>query len=211
MIDRKFIYYLSIFLIWLFTVSGITGILSPEHTNWFLSFTPINLMLTFAFIIVNIKKFTSKIWLAFAIPFVFGFVAEALGVNYGLIFGSYEYGDNLGYKVFGVPIMICINWAILTAATSDIAKSISRNLIITSIIGAALMTGLDIIIEVSAPRFDFWEFESGIVPIQNYLGWFCTAFFAHLLYQKVNIETNRTISWHVFISILIFFSAFLFF
>ena len=210
MIDRQFIYYLSIFLLWLFTISGIIGIQIPEHTDWFLSFTPFNLILTFIIIIANIEKYRLNLVLAFSIPFLFGFLAEALGVNYGLIFGNYAYGENLGYKFLGVPLTICINWAVLTAASADIAKSFSKNLVVKSAIGAALMTGLDVIIEVSAPRFDFWEFESGIVPVQIYLGWFCTAFFAHLLYQKMTVETNRTISWHVFISILIFFTAFLF-
>ncbi|MBK9459893.1 MAG: hypothetical protein IPN94_10790 [Sphingobacteriales bacterium] len=35
-----------------------------------------------------------KTLLAFFIPFTLGFVSEALGVNYGLIFGSYTYGHN---------------------------------------------------------------------------------------------------------------------
>ena len=148
--------------------------------------------------------------LAFTIPFTLGFITEALGVNYGLIFGSYEYGANLGYKIFGVPLTICVNWALLTAATADIAKTISKNIFIGAIIGAILMTGLDVIIEVSAPRFDFWEFETAPVPMQNYIGWFCTAFVAHVLYQKIDIQTNRNISWHVFLSILVFFTVFLF-
>ena len=33
-------------------------------------------------------------------------ISEILGVNYGLIFGDYIYLDNLGYKVFGVPVII---------------------------------------------------------------------------------------------------------
>ena len=33
---------------------------------------------------------------------------------------------------------------------------------------------LDFIIEI-APRFDFWVFKDGIVPITNYFGWFLVA------------------------------------
>ena len=211
MFDNKFKFHFSIFLIWLFTVSGIFGIVSPENTDWFLSLTPVNLLLTFAILLVNIKKLNDKVFLALSIPFFLGFITEGLGVNYGLIFGTYAYGENLGYKVFGVPLMICINWALLTAVTADVAKYFSKNIIITALIGSALMTGLDFIIEVSAPRFDFWEFENGVVPLQNYIGWFVTAFIAHLSYQYFKIKTNTKISWHILLSITVFFAAFLFF
>ena len=113
--------------------------------------------------------------------------------------------------MFGVPVIICVNWALLTMITADVAKMLTKNLILTAIIGATAMTGLDVLLEVSAPRFDFWEFENGVVPIQNYIGWLATAFLAHLGYQYFKIETNKTISIHVLISIIVFFSVFLFF
>lgn len=211
MVDKKFIKYFSIFLIWLFSISGISGILSPEYSEWFLSMTPFNLLLTFLIILANIQEFKWQLIVAIAIPFFLGFITEALGVNYGLIFGDYAYGENLGYKVLGVPLMICVNWALLTMATADIASLLSKNKILTALLGATLMTGLDFIIEVSAPRFDFWEFENGYVPLQNYIGWLATAFVAHLGYQSFKIKTNTTISIHVYISIVVFFTIFLFY
>lgn len=209
--DRKFIHHFSVFLIWLFSISGILGILSEGYTEWFISKTPLNLLLTFAILVVNIEKFNPKVLIALSIPFIIGFVTEGLGVNYGLIFGNYAYGENLGYKVFGVPLVICVNWALLTAATADLAKFISKNRIVSALIGGALMTVLDVLLEVSAPRFDFWEFEGGIVPLQNYIGWLVTAFIAHLGYQYFKVKTNTSISWHILISIAFFFTVFLFF
>ena len=114
MVDKKFIKYFSIFIIWLFSISGMTGILSPDYSDWFLSMSPINLLLTFIIILVNIDNFKWHIVIAVAIPFSLGFIVEALGVNYGLIFGNYSYGENLGQKFIGVPIIICVNWALLT-------------------------------------------------------------------------------------------------
>ena len=211
MFDKKFVHHFSVFLIWLFSISGILGILNEDYTDWFLSKTPLNLLLTFVILIVNIANLKPKIIVALSIPFFIGFVTEALGVNYGLIFGNYAYGENLGYKVFGVPLIICVNWALLTAVTAYVAKLISKNRIFSSIIGGALMTILDLILEVSAPRFDFWEFEGAAVPLQNYIGWLITAFAAHLGYQYFKVKTNISISWHILISITIFFSVFLFY
>ena len=199
----------SILIIWIFGISGIIGVASGEQ-DWFLSLTPLNLLLSLAIVLWHIKGSDYKVLIGLAIPFFLGFIAEALGVNFGLIFGDYIYGENLGYKVFGVPLMICFNWTLLTATTADVAKCISKNSVISALIGAVLMTGLDLILEVSAPRFDFWEFKDGVVPIQNYIGWFITAFIAHLGYQSFEVNTNKVISWHVLVSIIIFFTVFLF-
>lgn len=207
--DAKFKFHLSVFLIWLFSISGIIGIQNPEYTDWFLSATPLNLLLSFLILVLNIKTFKVNYVVALSIPFFLGFITEGLGVNYGLIFGEYAYGSNLGYKVWGVPIMICFNWALLTAITADISRQLNSTLWISALIGAVLMTGLDVVIEVSAPRFDFWEFEDGVVPVQNYIGWLATAFIAHLGYQYFRVASDTRISWHLFISMLIFFMVFL--
>lgn len=208
--DKKVKIKVSIFIIWLFTISGIFGVLS-RYEEWFLTLTPLSLLLSFIMILWHLESLSTKAVLAMSIPFFLGFVAEALGVNFGLIFGNYIYGENLGFKVFGVPLMICVNWTLLTMATADISRLLFKNIIITSLVGASLMTGLDFIIEVSAPRFDFWEFKNGFVPLQNYIGWLCTAFIAHLGYQYFKINTSKLISIHVFVSIVVFFTVFLFF
>lgn len=200
---------ISLFIIWLFAISGIIGV-SSSAQDWFLSLTPLNLLLSLTMVLLHIKKYNYKVIIALSIPFFLGFIAEALGVNFGLIFGTYVYGENLGYKVFGVPLMICVNWTLLTSITADVAKHFSKNIIISALIGSAIMTGLDLILEVSAPRFDFWEFENGDIPIKNYIGWFVTAFIAHLGYQMFKVKTNKVISWHVLLSIILFFTVFLF-
>ena len=53
-------------------------------------------------------------------------ITESLGVNYGLIFGNYEYGNNLGFKFFGVPFLIGINWIILTAISANTASFLTK-------------------------------------------------------------------------------------
>ncbi|WP_299313006.1 carotenoid biosynthesis protein [uncultured Aquimarina sp.] len=205
--ERKLL--ISIILIWLFNISGIIGILIG-YEDWFLPLTPLNLLLYLGLIIWN-SKINKILILGLLIPFSIGMITEYLGVNYGLIFGDYQYGENLGIKVLGVPWIIGINWALLVYCTAAISKKIHRSLVISSFIGAILMVALDIIIEVSAPRFDFWEFKDGVVPLQNYIGWLVTAFIAHLLFQKVYKIFQYGVSIHIFIAIFIFFTTFLFY
>ena len=206
----KYKYQVSVFLVWLFNISGILGILS-QYSDWFLALTPLNLILYLIVIVWNLKEWNQNFVVAFFVPFIFGFVTEYLGVNYGLIFGNYSYGENLGFKVGGVPLMICVNWAVLVIITSDLSSFISKNIWIRAFLVGLSMTLLDAIIEVSAPRFDFWEFENSIVPFQNYLGWFVISFAAYLVYQLFPIKTNRNLSIHLLIAIGVFFLTFLMF
>jgi bisanhydrobacterioruberin hydratase len=200
---------LSIFLVWLFHVSAIVGIWLG-HADWFLPLTPLNLLLCFGLLLWNIPNLNKQDMFLLLVPFSFGMLAEWLGVNFGLIFGEYAYGNNLGPKIWGVPWMIGINWAILVFLTASIAQKISKNLLIASTIGAILMVLLDLIIEQVAPQFDFWEFNDNIVPLQNYVGWYVVAFLAHLIYQKFFSKHQYTFSLWTFFAFIVFFGVFAF-
>ncbi len=200
---------ISIFIIWLFNISGIIGIF-VGYKDWFLSLTWLHLLI-YLFLILWNNDFKKTVLLSLLIPFAIGMIAEYLGVHYGLIFGEYAYGENLGPKVYGVPYIIGVNWAILTYCTAALSRRICRNIILSSVVGATFMVLLDMIIEVSAPKFDYWRFKNDVVPIQNYLGWFFTAFIAHILLQKIVKVFRVKISLHIFIAILVFFTVFLIF
>ncbi|WP_397446049.1 carotenoid biosynthesis protein [Polaribacter sp. R77954] len=206
----KYKAYITLFIIWLFNISGILGILST-HQDWFLSLTPLNLLVYFFAILWNLDRINSQFFIGFSIPFFIGFITEFLGVNYGWFFGDYSYGENLGIKIGGVPIMICVNWGVLTVITADVSEKITKNKVLRFLLGGLFMMLLDLIIEVVAPRFDFWEFENGIVPLKNYVAWFVIAALAHLFYNRFHIKTDQKVSLHIFMAIILFFSTFLFF
>ena len=200
---------LYIGLVWLSTISGILGIMSSASAS-FLALTPLYLSLNFLLILLCSKEKSVEVIKAISIPTMLGFITEVLGVNFDLIYGSYTYGENLGLKILGVPLVICLNWCLLTIVSADVAKLITPNKVTRILIGALLMTILDVMIEISAPRFDFWVFKDGIVPIQNYFAWFIVSCLAHLWYQFYKIDTNAKISCHVIICLFVFFTVFLF-
>ena len=205
--NTKIKFYLG--LVWLFTISGILGIMSSASES-FLALTPLYLSLNFLLVLLCSKEKSVRALKAISIPTLLGFITEVLGVNFDLIYGSYTYGENLGLKILGVPLVICLNWCLLTIVSADVAKLITPNKVTRILIGALLMTILDVIIEISAPRFDFWVFKDGIVPIQNYFAWFIVSCLAHLWYQYYKIDTNAKISCHVIICLFVFFTVFLF-
>jgi putative membrane protein len=117
----------------------------------------------------------------------------------------------LGPKIFGVPWLIGVNWALLTYASSSVAKFFSNNRFFAVTIGALLMLGIDVLLEQVAPKFDFWEFEGGVAPLQNYLGWFAVALLAHWGFQSFCKKENFLFSFHLLLVFAIFFGAFVFF
>jgi putative membrane protein len=194
----------SIFLIWLFHISGIIGILLG-HEKWFVSLSYLNLTICFAVIVLNSIPLSRAQIFGFSATFLVGFVAELLGVNYGLIFGNYEYGNNLGFKLMGVPIMIGINWITLVYCSSGISKQFFKNIYLSAFVASLLMVLLDFFMEKSAPRFDYWMFESNSVPIQNYIGWLGVGFLAQLIFQSYFNKQSTSLSWHLYFVILLFF------
>jgi len=196
-------------LIWLLTISGVLGIISTA-SSWFLALTPLYLSLNFLFVLLCIKDHTIRFLKAISVPLILGFVSEVLGANFGLFYGSYTYGENLGLKLFGVPLIICLNWCLLTIVSADVAKLINGNKVARIFTGALLMTLLDVIIEVSAPRFEFWEFKEKVVPLSNYSGWFIVSSISNWWYQSIKISTNSKISYHIITCLFVFFSIFLF-
>ena len=196
----------SVFVIWLFHVCGMIGI-SYGNKDLFLSFTPVNLIISFFLLFVNQIQITQRELLSVFTIFLIGMICEILGVNYGYIFGDYVYLDNLGTKVFGVPILIGINWIILTFITGSISSYIfKKNLKFSILTGAIFMILLDLIIEPVAPLLGFWIFDLPSVPLQNYVGWFLIGLATQFVYQKFVINKEIPFSTNLLLANIVFFS-----
>ena len=196
---------ISVFIIWLFHLCGMVGI-SYGNKEFFLAFTPINLFISFVLLFVNQKQLESKELKSAFLIFFIGMISEMLGVNYGLIFGDYVYLDNLGFKIFGVPVLIGVNWIILTFITGSLSSFIFKNKYVSIIMGAILMIGLDLLIEPVAPLLGFWIFDLQKVPLQNYIGWFVIGIITQALFQFKIAKKELTFSTHLLIINAIFFA-----
>lgn len=197
----------SIFLIWLFHVSGIIGIIYSD-ASWFIGATPVNLMLSFFLLTINIKRNKRAFFMLMGC-FTVGMLAEILGVRYGLLFGEYTYGSVLGIQLMEVPLLIGINWCILVFITGSIAQFFTDSFWIKSLIGVGLMLSLDLVIEPVAPVLDFWTFADGIASFHNYVGWTLVALPLQMLFHKWNIKVDGTYPFHLFILQFLFFTILL--
>jgi len=200
----------SIFILWLFTISGIIG-MSIGYFEWFIVKTPLNLMVFFTLLLINFPIQSVK---AITITFLFaivGFTAEWIGVHTGQLFGEYRYGANLGFRFDDIPLLIGVNWAILTLATAAIAQHYLKNKWLRVPIGAAFMVSLDFFIEPSAPAFDFWYWENGHAPLQNFIAWYVIAALLHFVYVKSEVKGSFHFSLHVMLTQFTFFVYFYFY
>ena len=199
---------MSIFFLWLINISGFFGILSDQN-EFFLSTTPYVLSLTLLLLILNHDLSDKKSKIGLLLIFLFGLIVEILGVNYGLFFGEYNYGANLGPKIYEVPYVIGFNWVLLIIATGSISDKLIKGKEIYKILFASfLMVLIDLLIEKSAPKLDFWEFVISPVPFSNYLWWFIFSigfqyiFFKTVKTKEYNLSSNILVIQFLFFGML---------
>lgn len=202
--SRSVVPALSIFVMWLFTISALIGI-AIGYETWFIPQTPLNLSIVFLLALVNFNR-DRKFFMAMSLSALIGFFVEVIGVKSGAIFGNYYYGDNLGFKVLEVPLLIGVFWFILALSTSQIARYFFTNIVAVIICGSLLMIGLDYFMEQLAHRFDFWHFEGGLAGFQNYIGWYATALVLQYIIYKLVPKQSFDFSLHLWCNQLVFFT-----
>lgn len=196
--------YFLYFLILVYISGSIGFVVNPE---FFSPFTPYTLVLTcFVFLIHNSVADKKFLIAFFSIAFL-GFVIEVIGVDTGMIFGKYAYGEGLGYKFLDVPLIISINWSMLICAGIITVSRIFKNKIVVLTVSAVLVTLIDVIIEQVAPKLDFWLFEGGMPGLQNYISWVGVAFFTAYFFYPTIIKGNRNVALTLLILQIIFFTT----
>ena len=183
---------ISIIILIAFYVSGVIGILTNNQTIDFLSLTPLNLLINAALLFLNHQKGTIKQLIVFFIIAIVGFFIEAIGVNTGLIFGNYVYKTTLGWKFLETPLIIGVNWVLLTCAVVYSIENKIKSKFGIAFASSCLLVVLDILIEPVAIQYDFWSWNEAIVPIKNYVAWFIISFiFCYTIaYYKGNSKNN---------------------
>ena len=68
---------------------------------------------------------------------------------------------------------------------------------------------LDLLIEPIAPILDFWVFEGGEAPLQNYIGWTAVALFLQAFFHYFNITIKGWFSHQLYLLQIIFFTVLL--
>ncbi len=161
--------------------AGAIGLLSSARLlfQWA---TPFHLLLTLSLLLYFHRDWRSSFWWFVVAVILIGYWVEVLGVHTSLIFGAYAYDTTLGVKVLDVPLMIAINWLLLTYLCGTVAHRLPVSTFAKVLFAATLMVAMDYLIEPVAIKYDFWHWETLHPPLHNYLGWFFTALLVQIIF-----------------------------
>jgi putative membrane protein len=198
----------SIIILVAFYISGIIGILTKNQTIDFLSLTPLNLLVNATLLLLNHQKGTNKQWLVFLIIAVIGYFIEVIGVTTGVIFGDYFYKTTLGWKLFETPLIIGVNWMLLTYGVVYTIGIKIKNTIGIALASAFVLVALDILIEPVAMKYDFWTWKQAIVPFKNYIAWFFISFILCYIVAHYKSMSKNNFAPYLLVMQFIFFGIF---
>lgn len=196
--------YLLYFLILIY-VSGAVGFLIKP--SFFSPFTPFTLVFTSLVFLIYQPITTLNYLVSFFAIAIIGFVSEVVGVKTGLVFGNYYYGSALGYQLLSVPLVICLNWALLINMGVLVAAYFSSKAIVVAFLSAVIVTSVDFLMEQVASRLNFWHFSNGLAGIHNYIAWFLIAFFTTFLLQQHLSKGNKKVAAIILLLQLFFFGV----
>ena len=186
-------------------LAGAIGLMLPATAPLFKALTPLNLVLS-AGILFSFHTQWNRPFIFFCIIcYLTGFFVEVAGVATGFIFGQYTYGPTLGYKVLEVPFIIGLNWLMLIYSTGSIFSKFPTHPFLKALSASCLMVVLDLFIEPVAVAYDFWSWEGGVIPLQNYAAWFAVSFALHLLFYLLPFRKQNPAAKYLYLLQLVFF------
>lgn len=173
---------------------GLCLFLIPFTRDLFTALTPLSLLLVNAALLYHHRHWNFR-FIAFILTVVISsFLIEAEGVSGGVLFGEYQYLSTLGPKLLKTPLVIGVNWLMLTYCSAAIMEYIRRrsagtvDIAVKILGGALLMVTYDIVVEMVAPGMGMWEFNQGYPPARNFVMWFVMALVYHIIFSALKIK-----------------------
>ncbi|RVT98261.1 carotenoid biosynthesis protein [Mucilaginibacter limnophilus] len=195
-------------LILLFHAVGIVGFTLIKTRPFFLVLVPFHLLLMTVLVVKSHNRLSKKFLYFFIITALAGFITELVGTATGLLFGTYSYGSTLGIKAAGVPLLMGLLWFLMIySAGVTMRLSGLKYIVLRVLIGAALLTALDWLIEPVAIKFDYWNWKNNIIPMYNYVCWFGLSLVLLLIFELFRFKKQSGVAVVFLITQFIFFIA----
>lgn len=185
---------------------GIVGLSLPEYQDLFLQLTPLQLLSSLFILLFFHRGWNDAFPIFAAAAFWIGFGSEIIGIHTGYLFGDYVYGPTLGPKLWEVPIIIGVNWFILSYTTGVLFRKVPND-IYAAILSSLAMTAIDYILEPVAVELNMWAWKWEEIPMSNYAGWFGISFIIQLIWRKANFEKENPISDWLLTALIVFFAV----
>lgn len=176
--------------------------------EFFLSATPFNLLLTMALLLVTHRPRNTRFWVFVLSCFVAGMTVEIIGVQTSALFGHYNYGSVMGFKLLGVPLMLGVNWFIVvySCAVASWRLLTTSPPVIKILVTALLAVGYDWLMEPVAIKLGYWQWGGdGSVPVYNYVCWFLVSLLLAGVFHWCKIPKDNKFGVNLLIIQLLFF------
>lgn len=180
---------ISVFVTLLFHLAGLVGIVL-WNSPFIRDMTPVHLVLMALLVILSNESYSPALFRFLFIAAILGFSSELIGVHTGVLFGSYEYGSVLGPKLWDVPLLIGVNWALVLLGSANLISALGDRFKLNAVkqkvsiifLGALTATVFDWVMEPVAVKQNYWTWQNGVIPMLNYISWFGVSALALCLY-----------------------------
>jgi uncharacterized membrane protein len=193
-------------LVIIFHAVGLAGFLVPALQPIFLKLVPWHLLFMFVLLVLSHHELNKKFIFFIILVYSLGYVAEWIGVHTNLLFGDYAYGKTLGFKISDVPLIIGVNWFLVSYAAGVTMQRLRLNIILRALLGGISLVLLDMLIEPVAIRFDYWHWADNIVPFKNYACWFGLSIVMLTIFELFRFQKQSRVTFVFLIVQFIFFA-----
>jgi len=195
---------INLFLVVFFGV-GALGLGWELTRDFFISLMPFSLLLGMGLMFWVHRTWHQRHIYFFLVVALLGFSVEIAGVITGEVFGSYSYGRALGFKLWGTPPMIGLNWLMLVYSVYVMFRKTPLHPLLQILAGASLMLIYDWVMEPVAMQLDMWDWAGGQIPIQNYIAWFAISVVLLSILHLAKLRFRNGVAVALFFIQLIFF------
>lgn len=137
---------------------------------------------------------------------IFAWLIELVGITTGFPFGTYSYGNQLGTKLVGVPVVVVCAWLMMAYPALVVSQRIARAFpghrqeLTATAIGALALTSWDFFLDPQMVAESYWRWSSGGpeipgipgIPATNFLGWLIGSFVLMLTLNYLPKPDKRT-------------------
>jgi|AVFP01.1.fsa_nt_gi uncharacterized membrane protein len=187
--------------------AGIIGLNASGSREVFISLIPFNLLVTSAILFSFHKPWNHRFAMVFLAVALTGWIAEWIGTSTGLLFGDYQYGEALGFKIASTPLLIGLNWVLLSYSIWNMLTFFQLRFPFRIIFAVILMVVLDILIEPVAMDTLMWTWKNDTVPLHNYVGWAGVSFIVFLIWSRYKDMEENPLAVPVILLQFLFFAV----
>ncbi|KAB2907893.1 MAG: carotenoid biosynthesis protein [Ignavibacteriales bacterium] len=198
--------YLPVLILALFFALGVLGHSLDNFLNVAETLTPWGILLSVIYVIFVSREDWDKKVIIWAVGvIILFFVLRIVNHEIGAIFGTYTTGNLLGPALFGVPLVMIINRAMIVYGIVAILTEATENIFAFSFLAGVALVAFDFTLQPVAAKLAYWQWAEGKVPFQNYISWFIIGAVVSVPYYLLRKKpVSRVPIWLVLIEVVFF-------